>query len=62
MGRFVIVAYRPYPGKEERLLELTREHLPILRSHGRNDLRGLRVEICRGYRGSPSESSVAGDV
>jgi hypothetical protein len=34
MGRFVIVAYRPYPGKEERLLELTREHLPILRSQG----------------------------
>jgi hypothetical protein len=34
MGRFVIVAYRPFPGKEERLLELTREHLPILRGEG----------------------------
>ena len=34
MGRFVIVAYRPRPGKEQRLLELTREHLPILRSQG----------------------------
>jgi hypothetical protein len=34
MGRFVIVAYRPLAGKEERLLELTREHLPILRSQG----------------------------
>jgi hypothetical protein len=34
IGRFVIVAYRPYQGKEERLLELTREHLPILRSQG----------------------------
>ena len=34
MGRFVIVAYRPRPGKEQRLLELTREHLPILRSEG----------------------------
>jgi hypothetical protein len=34
MGRFVIVAYRPRPGKEQLLLELTREHLPILRSQG----------------------------
>ena len=34
MGRFVIVAYRPHPGKEQQLLELTREHLPILRSQG----------------------------
>ena len=31
MGRFVIVAYRPRPGKEQLLLELTREHLPLLR-------------------------------
>src|SRR6266404_5000365 len=34
MGRFVIVAYRPHPGKEQRLLELTKEHLPILRAQG----------------------------
>jgi hypothetical protein len=34
MGRFVIVAYRPRPGKEQQLLDLTREHLPILRSEG----------------------------
>jgi len=34
MGRFVIVAYRPRPGEEQRLVELTREHLPILRSQG----------------------------
>jgi hypothetical protein len=34
MGRMVIVAYRPRPGKEGLLLELTREHLPILRSQG----------------------------
>jgi quinol monooxygenase YgiN len=34
MGRFAIVAYRPRPGKAERLLELTREHVPILRSEG----------------------------
>ena len=34
MGRLVIVAYRPKPGKEQRLLELTREHVPILRRQG----------------------------
>src|SRR5260370_35687487 len=34
MGKFVIVAYRPRPGKEQELLQLTREHLPILRSQG----------------------------
>ncbi|WP_263408270.1 hypothetical protein [Terriglobus tenax] len=30
----VIVAYRPKPGKEEDLLQLTREHLPLLRTEG----------------------------
>jgi hypothetical protein len=34
MGKFVIVAYRPHPDKEQELLQLTREHLPILRSQG----------------------------
>jgi len=34
MGRIAIAAYRPKPGKEELLLALTREHLPILRSQG----------------------------
>jgi hypothetical protein len=34
MGKFVIVAYRPRPGKEQELLQLTREHLPILRNQG----------------------------
>ncbi len=34
MGCFAIVGYRPYPGKEQRLLELAKEHLPILRSQG----------------------------
>ncbi len=34
MGKMVIVAYRPFPGKEERLLELTKEHAPILRQLG----------------------------
>jgi hypothetical protein len=30
----VIVAYRPKPGKEEELLQLTREHVPLLRREG----------------------------
>lgn len=34
MGVLVIVAYRPFPGKERRLLELTKQHLPVLRREG----------------------------
>ena len=34
MGQFVIVAYRPFEGKEAQLLELVEEHLPILRGQG----------------------------
>ena len=34
MGQFVIAAYRPRPGMEARLLELVKDHLPILRSQG----------------------------
>ena len=34
MGILVIVAYRPKPGKEQHLLELTRTHVPILRREG----------------------------
>lgn len=34
MGRMVIVAYRPRPGKEVALEALTREHVPILRHEG----------------------------
>ncbi len=30
----VIVAYKPKPGKEADLLQLTREHVPLLRSEG----------------------------
>jgi len=30
----VVVAYRPKPGKEAELLQLTREHVPLLRSEG----------------------------
>ena len=30
----VIVAYRPRAGKEALLLELTRQHLPVLRAQG----------------------------
>jgi hypothetical protein len=32
--RLVIVAYKPFPGKEEALLALTREHVPLLRGEG----------------------------
>ncbi|MBV8068146.1 MAG: hypothetical protein JO113_09215 [Candidatus Eremiobacteraeota bacterium] len=34
MGRIVIAAYRPKPGKGEELVALTREHYPILREQG----------------------------
>src|SRR5580704_13568865 len=30
----VIVAYQPKPGKEADLLQLTREHVPLLRAQG----------------------------
>ncbi len=30
----VIVAYRPKPGKDADLLQLTREHVPLLRAEG----------------------------
>ncbi|HEY7090610.1 MAG TPA: antibiotic biosynthesis monooxygenase [Tepidisphaeraceae bacterium] len=32
MGHFVIVTYRPKPGKEKQLLEAVRDHMPVLRS------------------------------
>ena len=32
--QIVIVAYRPKPGREADLLQLTREHLPLLRAEG----------------------------
>src|SRR4051794_3027773 len=32
MGSFVIAAYRPKAGKESQLLDILREHMPILRS------------------------------
>jgi hypothetical protein len=34
MGQIAVVAYRPRPGKEDLLIELTREHVPILRAEG----------------------------
>jgi hypothetical protein len=34
MGIMVIAAYRPRPGNEARLLELTKEHHPILSQQG----------------------------
>jgi hypothetical protein len=32
MGRFVIVAYRPKPNKEQQLLAAVKEHLQVLRA------------------------------
>ena len=32
--QIVIVAYKPKPGREAELLQLTREHLPLLRAEG----------------------------
>lgn len=34
MGDMVIVAYRPKPGCDAALVQLTREHVPILRALG----------------------------
>jgi hypothetical protein len=34
MGRMVIVGYRPKPGCEDELLDLTRDHVPQLRRLG----------------------------
>jgi hypothetical protein len=34
MGIMVIAAYRPRSGQEARLLELTKDHTPILRQQG----------------------------
>ena len=34
MGRVVIACYRPKPGREDDLLALLRDHLPILRGEG----------------------------
>jgi quinol monooxygenase YgiN len=34
MGLLVIAAYHPKPGKEAELLQLLREHMPILRAQG----------------------------
>lgn len=34
MGQFTIAAYRPRPGKAEELLQLVREHHPVLHGEG----------------------------
>lgn len=34
MGRIVIVAYRPFKGQEQEVLDIVRHHLPILRAEG----------------------------
>lgn len=34
MGIFVIACFRPRPGKDAELLDVVRDHLPVLRSQG----------------------------
>jgi hypothetical protein len=34
VGKFVIAVYRPHVGKEKELLEVVKEHVPILRGQG----------------------------
>lgn len=34
MGRFVIAAYRPKPGREPQLLAAVARHMPVLRAEG----------------------------
>ena len=48
--RIVIVAYKPKPGQEEALLQLTREHVPILREQGLAT--GRPVTVCRAADGT----------
>ena len=33
-GSFVIVAYKPKPGKDEKLLEIVKNHIPVLLCQG----------------------------
>lgn len=49
----VIVGYRPKPGKEEDLLQLTREHLPLLREEGLATER--EAIVCRASDGTIME-------
>ncbi|MEP7027267.1 MAG: antibiotic biosynthesis monooxygenase [Candidatus Eisenbacteria bacterium] len=46
MGQFVIAAYKPKPGKEALLLEVVREHVPILRKEGLVTLRPAHAMKC----------------
>jgi hypothetical protein len=51
--RIVIVAYKPKPGKEAELLQLTREHVPLLRGEGLAT--DHPVTICRAADGTVIE-------
>jgi hypothetical protein len=46
----VIVAYKPRPGKESDLLQLTREHIPLLRKEGLVTARP--VTVCQAKDGT----------
>jgi hypothetical protein len=50
----VIVAYKPKPGKEADLLQLTREHVPLLRAEGLATDRP--VTACRARDGTVVET------
>jgi hypothetical protein len=47
MGQFVIACYKPKPGKEAGLLEVVREHLPILRAEKLATDRPSHVMRCK---------------
>jgi hypothetical protein len=46
----VLVAYKPKPGKEADLLQLTREHVPLLRAEGLAT--GHPVTVCQAKDGT----------
>jgi hypothetical protein len=61
----VIVAYRPKPGKAADLLQLTREHVPLLRAEGLATVRpviacqatdGTIVEVFEWVAGGPERA------
>lgn len=63
--RIVIVAYKPKPGKEADLLQLTREHVPLLREErlatNRAAIAGLAadgtvVEVFEWEAGGPEQA------
>ena len=69
MGRFVIVAYAPKPGKAEQLMAAVRKHMEVLcgktdhtparlcdAGQGWDDCGSVRMAIRRGHRSCPHQS------